>query len=120
MNIEEVIDRLRKKYPGKNIVINNPEHPTEIVCEVKPDKKKSIAIAVIDRSVTHYHRSSTETYEVLKGKLTVIKGGDKSELNEGESITILPGERHRFRGNETWLRVTSTPGWTPEDNILVE
>ncbi len=43
----------------------------------------------------------------------------KHIIKEGGRIEIKPGTRHYALGNETWVNVYSTPGWTPEDHILV-
>lgn len=123
MDVKKIVDELKKKYPGKNIIINTPENPTEIVCEVKPGSEnpdRSVAVAVIDKSISHMHRRAKEVYEVIKGELEFNKGGRTYILHEGMKIEIVPGERHTAKGHETWVKVTSTPGWTPDDHILVE
>ncbi len=112
--------RLNLQYPGKNIVINKSN--SEIICEVEPSsehKDYSLAIAVIDKSQLHYHKVSTETYTVLKGHLTVTKDGKDFPLSVGETLVIKPLEKHSAKGNETWVEVKSTPGWTPSDHYLL-
>lgn len=121
MNHKKVIEILKQKYPGKKIIKNNGKSPTEIICEIDPTEKHknySVAIFVIDQSILHYHKLTTEIYEVIKGNLTVIKNGKKYKLKEGDKLTILPNEVHSALGNGTWAKVTSTPGWTVEDHIL--
>ena len=96
MNVQKVVEELKKKYPGKNIIINTPENPTEIVCEVEPaslDPQRSVAVAVLDSNIKHYHRLAKETG---------------------------PEEYHMAKGDETWVKVTSEPAWTPEDQIPIE
>ncbi len=122
MNVNGVISRLQIKYPGKNIVKNDINNPTEIICEIDPTSEHpdhNVAIVVLDKSKPHYHEKSTEIYEVLQGKLMVNKNGKEFILNIGEEIVINPTEKHFARGNETWFKVTSTPGWTLEDHILI-
>ena len=77
------------------------------------------AIAVIDRSEPHYHKKATETYKVIKGRLTVFVDSRKHELNEEDVLVVRPEQIHYAVGNETWVEVVSEPGWTPEDHILV-
>lgn len=119
MNVQKVVEELKKKYPVKKVIVTDPENPGEIICETKPGKEKSEAVAVIDYTRFHYHKVLTEVYEVTKGELTMNISGKKKVVKEGESITLLPGTRHSADGNETWIRVYSTPGWTPADHILL-
>ena len=120
MNVSSIVEELKQKYPGKNIVLNPPVEPSEIICEIEPaseNPERSVAIAVIDETVEHYHRNTKEIYEVLKGKLKVVKDGAEYELHEGESMVIEPGEKHSAEGHETWIKVTSYPGWSIKDHI---
>ncbi len=122
MNVPKVVDELKKKYPGKNIVFNKNADGkvTEIVCEVIQDPDFSWAIAVIDRSPKHYHNKLTETYKIFKGELIVNLDGKEFHVPEGGFITIKPGTVHYNIGNETWVDVISHPGWTIEDYIPVD
>ncbi len=123
MDVQRVVDELKRKYPGKKIILNNPDNPTEIICEIEPgsvNPDKSVAIAVLDESVKHIHRQSTEEYEVIRGNLEVTKGGKSLFLSQGEKVVIEPGEVHMAKGKETWVKVTSRPGWKPEDHMVDE
>lgn len=123
MNVEKVVSRLKRECPGKTIILNPPENPTEIVCETRPAQSSEdvgVAIAVIDDSNPHYHRKATEIYEVLKGNLSITINGKEHKLKEGEKITIEPGKIHFAKGNETWVSCLSKPGWKLEDHILVK
>ena len=51
----------------------------------------------------HVHPELTETFEVLEGEVTFLKGSDEVRLKAGESVVVPPGVRHRFRN------ATSTP-----------
>ena len=44
----------------------------------------------------HYHPKKEETFQVLYGKLEIITDGHKYSLNEGETLTVLPGVWHCF------------------------
>lgn len=121
MNVRRVLRTLKRKYPGKNIVKNDASNPTEIICEVSPASEYpdySVAVAVIDKSNPHFHKQSTETYEVIRGELTVKKNGAQHHLKQSESLTIFPKEIHEAKGDETWVQVTSHPGWRLEDHSL--
>lgn len=132
MNVQKVINEFNKKYPGRNIIENKNSDgiTTEILCELDDNttknKDQSLAIAVIDSSTIHYHKVITETYKVLKGKLTIFKYDDSKKkydettFNEGDEIKILPGEIHSNIGDETWVEVVSTPAWFIEDYYNLE
>ena len=120
MNKEKIINELKIKYPGKRIILNNENNPTEIICEINPSSEhseNSIAIAVIDNTEAHYHKQSIELYEVLKGSLFLVVDGKKHKLKKGESFTIKSSEIHSAKGQETWIKVTSRPGWALEDHL---
>ncbi|SEV97015.1 cupin domain-containing protein [Halobacterium jilantaiense] len=48
----------------------------------------------------HVHRTRDETFEALRGELTVTVDGDPRTLGPGESYTVDPGVPHNF-ANET-------------------
>jgi mannose-6-phosphate isomerase-like protein (cupin superfamily) len=131
MNVESVIKKLKRKYPGRTIIENKNEQgiTTEVVCEVEPTSdhpEYSVAIAVIDYSTIHYHKKITETYKVLKGELKMFKYDKNREeykeyvIKKGESIVIKPGEIHLSRGDEAWVEVVSNPGWLIDDYYNLE
>lgn len=123
MNASSIIVQLQRQYPGKTIIKNNEENPTEIICEIDPTSEHpehSVAIAIIDYSIPHYHNLSEEVYEVIKGELVLTIDSTKFVLHAGETMTIQPGSNHSAKGRETWTKITSHPGWTPEDHILVK
>lgn len=123
MNITNVIEELKKKYPGKKILLNNRQNCTEILCEVDPTalhSNHSMAISVIDRVIAHFHDTSEETYKIIKGVLSLEIDGKKYVLNEGQSMVIKPGLHHEASGNETWVQVTSKPGWQKNDHHIVK
>ncbi|PIY69093.1 hypothetical protein COY90_02490 [Candidatus Roizmanbacteria bacterium CG_4_10_14_0_8_um_filter_39_9] len=123
MRINEVIDELKKTYPGKKILLNSKDNLTEILCEIEPASLHpdySVAVAVIDESVPHYHTNTTETYEVLRGALDLTIGDTTIHLKQGGTCTIQPEELHKATGSETWVKVTSKPGWIPQDHRKVK
>ncbi len=114
-----LVKELNKKYPGKKILKNgNPV--SEIVCEVEKGNGYSIAIAVIEKSVPHLHKKTTEEYEVMKESIKLFINNKRSVLKKGEKIVIKPNQVHFAEGNETWVKVTSHPGWLVEDHILIK
>ncbi len=123
MNRTKIIEDLKKEYPGKKIILDPPNNPSEIICEINPTAdhpEKSIALAVVGKSKPHYHKKSTEVYEAVKGTLIVYKEGKKYILKKGEKLTIEPRIVHHAEGDETWFLTYSEPGWTYEDHILID
>lgn len=123
MNKQKVIDQLRQKYPGKNIIALPDNEPTEILCEIEPTSEHpeySVAIAVINRSVPHVHNKTTETYKVIKGEAKLVVDDIEHELKKGDEFVIKPGSIHSAFGDEAWIECKSEPGWTPEDHILID
>lgn len=121
MNTQKIIKELQAQYPGKKVILNPPDNPTEIICEIEPASdhpERSIALAIVDKSKPHYHKKSTEIYEAVKGILTVYKEGKKHVVHEGEKLTIEPNVIHYVEGDETWFLTYSSPGWTFDDHIL--
>ncbi len=122
MNSKEIVATLRIEFPGKNIMELPPENPTEIICEVEPTIDHpdfSVAVAFIDHSDQHKHAISTETYEVEGGEVTLFTNGEVHVLKPSQSYVIQPGTLHRAEAKGARVKVTSHPGWTPEDHILV-
>ncbi|MBU0975582.1 MAG: hypothetical protein ABIE03_04550 [Patescibacteria group bacterium] len=125
MQVKKILERLKREYPGKTIIENKNAKgiTTEIICEIESTADHadySVAIAVIDYSTIHCHNVITETYEVVKGSLKIFKGSKEYTLSKGQNIAIKPGEIHSNLGSETWVKVTSKPGWFIEDYINLE
>ena len=72
---------------GREIwIADEPEYGGKIL-EIKKGYSTSL----------HYHEKKKETIYVYKGKMRVeTLGGDAFEVNEGEAITIEPGEAHKL------------------------
>lgn len=122
MNVSFVVKELVRRYPGKKIVKNNNDNPTEIICEVESSSEHpeySKTISVIDKSAVHFHKLATETYKAMKGELSIFPNGKQTVLKTGEKYQIKPWTIHWAEGNETWVEICSTPGWTPDDYTLV-
>ena len=113
--IEQISEELLRNYPGAKIIVA-PDR-AEIVAEVAPKR----AVAVIERSPPHFHRRTTEVYNVLRGTLYVACGGEGYLLGTGDSVTIQPGKIHYARGASSpcWVEVLSEPAWTVEDYLVL-
>ena len=125
MNVSAIVEAIKKKYPGKNVVLepHGVPNPTEILVEVDPTSQHpeySKALAVVGQSLPHFHKHSTEEYTVLKGTLHVFIDEEEHILNVGEKLTIKPGVVHYAKGDEAWFMIHTTPGWTNEDHVVVQ
>jgi len=125
MNVVSVKQELTKKYPGVIIKENKDQNgvTTEIVGEIDRnliDSKRAVAVAVIDKSPEHYHKVTTEEYEVIKGDLTVYLNGKPFKLLSGQKLIVRPGVKHWANGAETWIYCYSEPDWSPGDYQLVD
>jgi len=122
MNVKKIKSLLKKKYPGKKIIVTDSKSSGEIIVEIEPTAnhpERSLALAVVGKSKLHYHKKSTEIYEAVKDELTVYIEGKKHVLKEKGKVTIKPGQIHYAEGDEAWFLTHSRPGWTFEDHILV-
>lgn len=119
VNTQKVVAELNLQYPGKKIVLLPPQNPTEIICEIERSPKKSVAIAVIEKSKPHFHKKLAETYRILRGALHLFVDGEKLTLKQGDTYVIKPGQVHWTESDGAWVEVSSVPGWDQEDHILV-
>lgn len=122
MNVDSIKQELAKEYGDKAVFLNEVNGSvTEMICELEPTSEHSdysTAIAIIDKSEPHYHQLTTEKYKIIKGKLTLHVGEQQIELQEKDEYTIIPTSIHWAEGNETWVEVSSKPGWTIDDHII--
>jgi mannose-6-phosphate isomerase-like protein (cupin superfamily) len=63
---------------------------------------------------------TTETYEIIDGQLDLYIDGEKVTLGPEDVCTVVPGENHYAVGDFALAKVTSHPGWTPKDHILIK
>lgn len=122
MNVKKIIRKLKKLYPGKNIILNDPKNPTEIICEIQTafeNPNEGIAVAIIDESKSHVHYKTKETYKILEGELVFFRNGKEELYKKGDRFDIYPGEIHSVKGEEVWVKCVSRPAWAPKDHIRV-
>lgn len=122
MNVSQLIEEFKEKYPAKKVVVNDNLVTSEMLCEVDPTSDHpdySKAIAVINKSVPHIHVKSQEKYKVIKGTLDLYLGSNHITLQQGDVQIIEPNTPHWAEGKEVWVECTSNPGWSFLDHILV-
>lgn len=115
IDIEKIRVELMNSYPGSRVKI--AEDKREMVAEVSD----GFAVAVIEKSLPHFHLNMREVYRVLRGTLYVACGGQGHVLGEGETIAIEPGQVHfaRAAGDPAWIEVESVPPWSQEDHFIM-
>lgn len=123
MDIAKIVDELKKEYPGKEIVLNDPNNPTEIYCLLEPadwNPDKNETIVVFDGKLKHPHGFRNQTYEVLKGLLELTKEGRTYFLSEGQTLNESLDDNHLAVGHDAWVKVTSEPAWSPGAELPIE
>jgi hypothetical protein len=119
---ERIINELKEKYPSASVwdVDGSGKH---FVAEVEPSKdhpEYDRAIEVIISSKPHKHLKMIQEYKVIVGDLELHLGDRVVILCQGEKHIIRPGIIHWANGDECWVEIYSTPGWTKEDHIQIE
>src|SRR5262249_6685945 len=115
MNVDKTRTELMNAYPGCHVKV--AEDNREMVAEISDE----LAVAVIERSLPHFHRETREVYRVVRGSPAVACGGRGQVLQTGETIVIEPGLIHSARavGEPAWIEVKSTPPWSASDHFLL-
>src|SRR5688572_1298227 len=115
MDVEKTRTELMNAYPGCRVKV--AEDQREMVAEISD----TFAVAVIERSLPHFHRQTREVYRVLRGSLCVACGGQGHVVEIGETIVIDPGQIHSARatGEPAWIEVESAPPWSPTDHFIL-
>jgi len=63
-----------------------------------------------ERLSLQYHKVKKESLYVFSGEVEVLLGDEKRVIKEGESFTINPGTKHRFKAlTDVKLIEVSTP-----------
>lgn len=115
MDIDKTLAELLKAYPGSRVKVADDQR--EMVAEIRPE----FAVAVIERSLPHFHLKTREVYRVLRGALCVACAGKGYGLQKGETIAIVPGQIHFARafGEPVWKDMESEPLWTADDHFVL-
>lgn len=96
--------------------------------QVAEDKREMVAeisdgftVAVIERSLPHFHLKTREVYRVLRGILYVACGGRGNVLQEKDTLVIEPPQIHfaRAAGEPVWIEVKSVPPYSADDHFIL-
>jgi mannose-6-phosphate isomerase-like protein (cupin superfamily) len=88
-------------------------------------RKQSLAEATIpvgETVIEHYHKITEEFYYILDGTGLMEIEGEEREVGPGDTVIIVPGQRHKIANNgkiPLVLLACCSPQWTAEDQILV-
>jgi mannose-6-phosphate isomerase-like protein (cupin superfamily) len=88
-------------------------------------RKQSLAEATIPVGETvteHYHKITEEFYYILDGTGLMKIEGEEREVGPGDTVIIVPGQRHKIANNgkiPLVLLACCSPEWTAEDQVLV-
>jgi len=121
MDVPTIIAKLEEEFPGKAILRFPEDGPEEIICEAEPTTEHpdhSVAVAYIDVSAPHHHLEGVELYVVEEGTLHLVVEGRTFVLEVGDNLTVQAGQVHSAMGTAARVRVTSYPGWTPDNHVL--
>ncbi|KAJ4455059.1 hypothetical protein PAPYR_10079 [Paratrimastix pyriformis] len=69
----------------------------------------------------HYHRACEEVYHVVSGGGRMKLDGKEAEISQGDTVVILPGERHSISAppdRDLVMIVTCVPAWSAEDQCF--
>lgn len=82
-----------------------------------------VVVPVGKLSPKHYHKTSEESYYILKGKARVTIDNQDVILSPGQAFLIMPGEIHQLFNDDPEpleLLVVCAPAWTGEDFHVIE
>jgi mannose-6-phosphate isomerase-like protein (cupin superfamily) len=125
--VEDIVADLSKRWGAKKAICIPRDDPQEIVgpTSLRTDLNHSTAIAYIRKSLPHFHKQTTEIYQLMEGSLCVYVDGKRYTLFGHEELVIAPGKVHHaelIRGSrlDEWciVKVLASPPWSAEDHHL--
>jgi mannose-6-phosphate isomerase-like protein (cupin superfamily) len=67
----------------------------------------------------HFHKASEEIYYILEGNGIMEIEGEKKEVSAGDTVVILPKEKHRiFATKKVRFLCFCSPPYSDEDTFL--
>jgi len=93
---------------------------TIINCINREYCKKILVQLPKQRHPLHFHPRKEETFQILFGTLEIISDGHKYILNEGETLTVLPGVWHCFYSDKGCIFEEVSTTHFNEDSIYKE
>ena len=125
MDAEVVAEAFRRQpdFDSAKLFIDPTGREVVYETERASDDAFSVAHAVIELSVPHFHADRTEVYTALDNNASVIVNGERYDLRRGQEFVIKPGQVHWVRAsdptNPAHIMVRCTPAWTPNDHHVV-
>jgi len=68
----------------------------------------------------HFHRTSEELYHILEGKGVMEIEGEKKDVSVGDTVVIVPREKHRIFTDNNKVRFLCfcSPPYSDADTVL--
>jgi len=85
---------------------------------------KSARISLAEATVyqetkRHFHKTAEEIYHILEGSGIMEIEGKSKEVSEGDTVVILPEEKHRiFADKKVRFLCFCSPPYSDEDTVL--
>ncbi|RJS70570.1 cupin domain-containing protein [Methanophagales archaeon] len=74
---------------------------------------------VYQETKRHFHKTAEEIYHILEGKGIMEIEGNSKEVSEGDTVVILPGEKHRiFTDKKVRFLCFCSPPYSDADTVL--
>ena len=89
---------------------------------IKSSDFKEVSVIIVDvdgETTKHRHKTLTEFYYILDGKIDLELDDAVEHCEEGTLVMIKPGTTHKARGKGHILEI-SFPAFDPNDLIVVE
>lgn len=88
--------------------------------ELYKSEKMSLAEATVyHETKRHFHKASEEIYYILEGKGVMEIGGKQQEVSEGDTVVILPEEKHSiFANKKVRFLCFCSPPYSDVDTVL--
>jgi mannose-6-phosphate isomerase-like protein (cupin superfamily) len=89
---------------------------------VKNQSLAKVTIQPGNSVLEHYHKKTEELYHIISGEGTIYIENEKRIIGSGETVVILPGQKHKIDNHgdtDLVMLVMCAPGYEDEDQIIV-
>ena len=88
--------------------------------ELYKSARMSLAEATVyQETKRHFHKTSEEIYHILEGRGIIEIEGKSKEISDGDTIVILPEEKHRiFADKKVRFLCFCSPPYSDTDTVL--
>jgi len=119
---------IRKDKITKPVKNNDGETFYEMIgksLELGNSPNHSFGIVEVEDGFTthlHYHPVAEETYYIIKGTATMVIDSKEFIVKEGDTILIMPNEKHQMFANNGNVEaiVVCAPAWEIKNTIFLD